>query len=188
MDQAIECHVHPTWAEASPKVSINLKSENPQAGNQREPSRTLMPVINKVSPHLHYPAGSRPLWRSQASSQPAPASSHFVPQLLSDPKELVSLQGGDLCNAFFSIICTFHLPLVLPAGLQDSASLLGSGLWRIMWLWLFAFFILCAGFFQFLKNWYHYGVVTCGNILLHLFNSARLAARLPWEDGGGCNL
>ena len=85
MDQAIECHVHPTWAQASPKVSINLKSENPEAGNQREPSRTLMPVINKVSPHLHCPAGSRPLWRSQASSRRLPAvilchSSYQIPR------------------------------------------------------------------------------------------------------------
>ena len=44
-----------------------------------------MPVINKVSPHLHYPAGSRPLWRSQASSQRLPAvilchSSYQIPR------------------------------------------------------------------------------------------------------------
>ena len=139
-------HVHPTWAEASPKVSINLKSENPEAGNQREPSRALMPAINKVSPHLHSPAGSRPLWRSQASSQPAPASSHFVPQLLSDPKELVSLQAGDLCDAFFSIICTFYqhlfFPQVLKTLLHYSEAACG-GLFGFGFLH-FSFFVLAS--------------------------------------------
>ena len=102
MDQAIECHVHPTWAEASPKVSINLKSEI------REP-------VIKESPHAGnqqgFPALALPGWVTAPVEKPslltAPASSHFVPQLLSDPKELVSLQAGDLCDAFFSIIVLF---------------------------------------------------------------------------------
>ena len=90
-----------------------------------KPKRSLRSVINTVPLHLLYLVGRGPCCGSQA---PPLASSHFVPQLLSDPKGLVSLPGGDLCDAFFSIICTFHLHLTLPAGLQDSASLLGSNL------------------------------------------------------------
>ena len=152
-------HVHPTWAEASPKVSINLKSENPEAGNQREPSRALMPVINKVSPHLHCPAGSRPLWRSQASSQRLPAvilchSSYQIPRNW---------------YHYRPVTCAMHSFQSLYFSFASSFTCRSSRLCFITWL--FAFFILCAGFFQFLKNWYHYGVVTCGNILLHLLSS-----------------
>ena len=160
-----------------------------------------MPVINKVSPHLHSPAGSRPLWGSQASSQRLPAvilchSSYqiprnwyhyrpvtcamhsfqsFVSSFACRSSRLCFITWKPLVEDYLALFfCIFHSLCWLLSDLEELVSLRGSDPRRHSFKLFCIFFIFCACSSQILKNWYHYGVVTCGNILLHLLTRRKI--------------